>query len=362
MKKIIWLLVVGCFGYLALSYGRPDFFAGLFRQNPIVASRMAVDVAVVKADSPAAIVAPHVTPLDLGSETFIQYPTTLSSESSIYTLSLGGSTHGQFFHHDGNGGLVSLFNHKGHGPGEFSEPVFFNMIGDEIFVSERSKLAVHVLDTKLNYKQRLDFNGIGYVMVANEDHLGIWGYRRHRLGSLAGHMLTLHDRKTGKAMRELVPVDTALFSLSLSGGAVWHRGKIYAVTANTGMIDIIDGVHYKTTRIDPHDGVYVFRPPQPWEKWSLKHTLGSREQRVRAWQATFPIPVDIGVVDEKLVVLYARSSQYFYNVHRLDGTLVSRQHQVPIPHPRLHRNRLEGTGTDENDRQYHAYIDLALGN
>ncbi len=302
---------------------------------------------------------PRYTPLQLDSEPFIQYPAAISTDRGIFTLSLGGSTHGDLYHHDFDGRLLTFYQRKGHGPGELSEPFAMSVIGDEMFISERRKMTIHVFDAQMRYRRRLEFPAVGKVVTADQSMIGLWSYRRHKLGSLAGHMLTLYDRSTGVVIRELTPVDTALFSLSLSGGAARHGGKIYAVTANTGMIDIIDATTYRTVRVDPHDGLYVFRPPESWEKWSAKHPRGPRARRVRAWQATFPIPVDIGVVDNRLVVLYARGVDYFYNVHDLGGALISRCHPVAISHPRLNGARLEGIAVDERDRQRYAYVELS---
>lgn len=360
MKNLVLIFVMAILAYLFFfdrqgpnpggegKWGKPLFAATRppLREAPVVN-------AIQEKGAP-----PRTVVLETAEEPFLQYARVVSWANSLYTLSCGGSTRGAFLRHDKEGRLIQSYNRKGHGPGELSDPVFLNIAGDQIFISESRTPLVHILDPELNYTGKLSFRGVGQPLFVTDRYLGVWGYNRTSTKNEAGHMLTLHDRDSGEAVHKLVPVHKALFSLALCGGAVLFEDKIYAITANTGFIDIIDLPTLTTTRLDPHDGIYVVAP-EPWRKWSAKHSEGTRTQRVRSWQATFPIPVDIGVVCDRLIVLYAKGEDYFYNVRDLNGALISRNHVVAIPHPSLNGTRLEGIAATQDDRQLYAYIDLS---
>ena len=359
MKNLVLIFVVMILIYL-FSFDRTDLMSAEEgkRGKPLIAAvrpplreTPVFNAAREKAPLPRKVV------LETAEEPFLQYARVVSLANSLYTLSCGGSTRGTFLRHDQEGQLIKSYNRKGHGPGELSDPVFLNIAGDQLFISEGRNPIVHILDPEMNYTGKLSFRGVGQPLFVTDRYLGVWGYNRTSTKDEAGYMLTLNDRISGRVVKRLVPVHKALFSLALCGGAALFEQKIYAITANTGFIDIIDLPSLKTTRLDPHDGIYIVAP-EPWRKWSAKHPEGTRIQRVRAWQATFPIPVDIGVVRNRLIVLYAKGEDYFYNVRDLNGALISRNHAVAIPHPMLNGTRLEGIVPTEDDRQWYAFVDL----
>ncbi len=359
MKKLLWTFIVAILAYLCFfnfsdlgekgEWGKADIPAVRppLRQTPV---RNALEEKPLN---------PRVVNLETAEEPYLLYPRVVSTGNSLYTLSCGGSTRGVFLHHDKRGRFIQSYNRIGHGPGELSNPVFLNLVGERLFISEGRTPIVHILDPDLSYKGRLSFQGVGQPLFISDDYLGVWAYNRTSAKNEAGHMLTLLKRDSGKAAHKLVPVHEALFSLALCGGAALHGDKIYAITANTGFIEIIDLSSLATTRFDPHDGIYLYRP-EPWEKWAKKHPAGNKASRVRAWQATFPIPVDIGVVGNRLIVLYAKGESYFYNVRDLNGALISRNHAVAIPHPSLNGDRLEGILTTSDDRQAYAFVQLKV--
>ena len=125
---------------------------------------------------------------------------------------------------------------------------------------------------------------------------------------------------------------------------------------NTGCLDIIDTDNWQTQRIDLRDGLRVLEPLR-WKKWASKNqkTLAHFEE----WLATFTRPVDIDIVHDRIVILYATGKEFFFDVHSLEGALLAKHRSVNIPNPRINQGRIEGVLDHGGEEQYYIMADLA---
>ena len=293
--------------------------------------------------------------MESSSVGFLQYPVTGWQTNHWYVLSSGGSSVGELLHYGESGQLISRYGKRGYGPEELTHPIFLDIHDDGLFLGESGKPDIHLLDHELNYRENLTLHTAGSIRFTTKGWFGFWSMHSPGKKGQPGYMLVLLDRETGQVVKNLVPFREKKFAIALEGNAVLDGDRIYAVSVNTGCLDMIAVNTWETDRIRLERGVMV---PLPWEQWRRKNRQKPSREAVEAWLSSFVRPVDISKQNDRLYILYAEGTRYFYDIHDLQGALLSQNHPVPIPFPRFQGRRVVGVVADEGDRQYFAYLEL----
>jgi hypothetical protein len=308
---------------------------------------------------PAMHLSPGPVLLQFEAETYLPNPTFCSVEDNLYVSPMSGDSAGAVYRFDLFGNPLGAYTRLGLGPGELGPPNRVYATPDRVYLCERGQAVIHVLDRDLNYIKKERYTASSRIVFADQTYTGRWRYRRLDQERGGGNMLAIHDTASGDELAVLLPFDKMRYAVGMHGSAVHHHGTIYAVSANTVSLDMIDTATWRTLRMPLLDGFRI-EEPEDWATWSKSNNKTGTVEGIEAWLETFARPLGITVVRDHLVILYARGKNHFFDIHKPDGTLVSKGNPVSMAFPVINHTRIESVYDVGGNQQFFASIDLEI--
>ena len=308
---------------------------------------------------PREILEPEPVQLAMPEDSFLTNPTFTTVDNDLYVSDMSGDQAGVIYRFDLLGTLIGTYARLGLGPGELGPPNRIFATDQIIYLSERAEPVIHRLTRDLKYLEQNRYQASSRVVFDRKPFLARWRYQRLDQEKGGGNLLAIHDKMSGEELTVLLPFEKMHYAIGMHGGAVYHGQTIYAVSANTLALDIVNTPTWQTHRMSLRDG-YRIEEPQDWSAWADRNNARPSVEGLEAWLETFARPLDITLVKDHLVILYARGRQHFFDVHTRAGALISRNNQVNLPFPVINQTRIEAIYDAGDNQQFFASIDLEM--